>query len=130
MKKVSAEDHGLSDAELTTIKAILADYWQKIDKACLFGSRACGQYKTYSDIDLVLYGNLQEREVDRIYTLFDDSSLGLRVDVQAYQHIQYPPLKRHIDTMAKVLFTRQEIKEERETGSLGATTLDRNRKPI
>ena len=96
MKKVTAQDHGLSDAELTTIKAILAGYRRKIDKACLFGSRACGQYKAYSDIDLVLYGNLQEREVDRIYTLFDDSSLGL--------------LKRHIDAMAKVLFTRQEIR--------------------
>ena len=47
--------------------------------------------------------------------VFDDSSLGLRVDVQAYQHIQYPPLKRHIDTMAKVLFTRQEIKAELES---------------
>lgn len=83
MKKVTAEDHGLSDAELTTINAILAAYRRKIDKACLFGSRACGQYKTYSDIDLVLYGNLEECEVDRI--------------------------KRHIDAMAKVLFTRQEI---------------------
>ena len=115
MKKITAEDHGLSDAELTTIKAILTGYWPKIEQACLFGSRACGQYKTYSDIDLVLYGNLQEREVDRIYTLFDDSSLGLRVDVQAYQHIQYPPLRRHIDTMAKVLFTRQEIKAQLES---------------
>ena len=62
-----------------------------------------------SDIDLVLYGDLEEREVDRIYTLFDESNLGLRVDVQAYQHIQYPPLKRHIDAQAKVLFTRREI---------------------
>ena len=123
MKKVTAEDHGLSDAELTTINSILSDYWPKIEKACLFGSRACGQYQTYSDIDLVLYGNLQEREVDRIYTLFDESSLGLRVDVQAYQHIQYPPLRRHIDAMAKVLFTRQEIKGELESTACKNTAL-------
>lgn len=123
MNKVSAAEHGLSEAELTTINSILSDYWPKIEKACLFGSRACGQYKTYSDIDLVLYGDLQEREVDRIYTLFDDSSLGLRVDVQAYQHIQYPPLKRHIDAMAKVLFTRQEIKAELESTACKNTAL-------
>ena len=109
MKKVTSKEHGLSDAELATINAILAGYWQKIDQACLFGSRACGQYKAYSDIDLVLYGDLEEHEVDRIYTLFDESNLGVRVDVRAYRHIQYPPLKRHIDAQAKVLFTRREI---------------------
>lgn len=109
MKKVTSKEHGLSDAELATINAILAGYRQKIDRACLFGSRACGQYRAYSDIDLVLYGDLEEREVDRIYTLFDESNLGVRVDVQAYRHIQYPPLKRHIDAQAKVLFTRREI---------------------
>ena len=109
MKKVTSKEHGLSAAELATINAILAGYRQKIDQACLFGSRACGQYKAYSDIDLVLYGDLEECEVDLIYTLFDESNLGVRVDVQAYRHIQYPLLKRHIDAQAKVLFTRREI---------------------
>ena len=109
MKKVTSKEHGLSAAELAIINTILAGYRQKIVQACLFGSRACGQYQAYSDIDLVLYGDLEEREVDRIYTLFDESNLGLRVDVQAYRHIQYPPLKRHIDSQAKVLFTRREI---------------------
>ena len=109
MKKLTAKDHGLSAAELATMNAVLAGYRQKIDKVCLFGSRSCGQYKPYSDIDLVLYGDLEEHEIDRIYTLFDESNLGIRVDVQAYRHIQYPPLKRHVDAMAKILFTRKDI---------------------
>lgn len=109
MTRVSTKDHGLSVNELQTIATVLANYQQKIDKVCLFGSRAHGQYKAYSDIDLVLYGDLEEREVNRIYTLFDESNLGLGVDVQAYHQIQYKPLKEHIDAMAKTLFTREEI---------------------
>ena len=50
------------------------------------------------------------QKVARIYTLFDDSSLGLNVDVLAYRHIYDLPLKRHIDDSTKQLFSHQEIK--------------------
>ncbi len=46
----------------------------------------------------------------RIDTLLDDSNLGLSVDLLAYSHIHYAPLKRHIDHNARQLFTHAEIK--------------------
>lgn len=109
MKRADPNDHGLSDRDLRIIAGVLADYRQKIDEVGLFGSRACGQHKDYSDVDLVLYGDLEEREVARIYTLFKESSLGLKVDVHAYHHIEYAPLKERVDDTAKTLFTREQI---------------------
>lgn len=110
MQQATQKDHGLSNRELAMILKALTPFSASIESVCLFGSRACGQFKPYSDIDLVLFGNLQEQEVARIYTLFDESSLGLNVDILAYRHIDYLPLKRHIDDNAKQLFTHQEIK--------------------
>lgn len=110
MQRARKQDHGLSDREIGIILDVLKPFHSSIESACLFGSRACGQFKPYSDIDLVLLGDLQEQEVARIYTLLDDASLGLSVDVMAYQHIHHAPLQRHVDTMAKQLFTQQEIK--------------------
>ena len=113
MQRATKQDHGLSNRELNIILKVLAPFHLSIESAGLFGSRACGQFKPYSDIDLVLFGNLKEQEVARIYTLLDDSSLGVNVDVLAYSHTHYPPLKRHIDEMAKQLFSYQEIKTGR-----------------
>ena len=96
-------DHGLSQAELILIKDILSRNTE-ITSVGIFGSRANGQYKPYSDLDLVLYGDLNEQDINRINTLFDESHIGLRVDVKGYNNIEYQPLKRHIDSSSKRLF--------------------------
>ena len=110
MQQATRTDHGLSDRELFILRNVLKLYHSKIDTVGIFGSRANGEFKPYSDIDLVLFGNLQEQDVARICTLLDESSLGLNIDVLAYPHINYPPLKRHIDENTKQLFSPSEIK--------------------
>lgn len=100
---------GLSKNELATIRKILSPYASKLDTVGVFGSRATGQYKGYSDIDVVLYGTINQQETDRLNTLFDDSNLGLRVEVKNYNTVNYPPLKRHIDSVVRVLFTKQQL---------------------
>ena len=60
--------HGLSDKELRTIKQVLINYATKIEKVGILGSRANGQYKHYSDIDIVLYGELNQQEINRSYS--------------------------------------------------------------
>lgn len=90
-------DHGLTDRQVDVIRSVLRQYKDHIDDVALFGSRAVGNFKPHSDIDLVLYGPITPPELDRIVTLFDESSLPLTVDVQAYDLITYLPLKDHID---------------------------------
>ena len=49
-------NHGLQEQQLEIIKDICRKFANCIDKVSLFGSRATGSYKSYSDIDLVVYG--------------------------------------------------------------------------
>jgi len=123
VQRATTQDHGLSDRELGTIREVLTPFHASITSACLFGSRACGQFKPYSDIDLVLFGNMSTQAIARIHTLLDDSYLGLNVDVLAYQHIDYSPLKRHIDATAKQLFTQKQLNDSQPTKT--RTYLDR-----
>lgn len=91
-------DHGLTDNDLAILKNILSAYQNKIDRVAIFGSRASGNYKPYSDIDLVLYGEaLTQTDINRLATLFADSPLAYPVDVVAYHLTTHPPFKNHID---------------------------------
>jgi len=91
------------------LRGVLAGHGHCIDKVSVFGSHAMGTARDNSDIDLVIYGSLSAEALDRLWTLFDDSSLPVKVDVVAYGDHLYPPLKRHIDAAARALFDRCDL---------------------
>ena len=97
-------NHGLTDGQLRIITDIMRPFTDKITTVGLFGSRATGTYRDNSDIDIVLYGHLSEADIDRLYTIFEESSLPLKVDVTAFDLIDYPPLKAHIMAVMRPLF--------------------------
>lgn len=99
----------LDTASLDILKSILSEFSQKIDRVTLFGSHATGLARANSDIDLVVHGSLSQADVDRLWTLFDDSALSVPVDVIAYNLSIYPPLKRHIDAIERPLFERSDL---------------------
>lgn len=99
-------DHGLSENQLQIIKETLENIAPAVESVSVFGSRATGSYKSYSDIDLVLYGDLGEETIDRLWTCFHESSLPYKVDITAYNLVRHPPLKEHIDRFAKPLFSK------------------------
>lgn len=99
----------LTKSNRNILKSILSQYQDKIDKVTLFGSHATGLAKENSDIDLVIHGCLSKADTDRLWTLFDDSSLDVPVDLIAYNQDIYPPLKRHIDTVEKLLFEKADL---------------------
>jgi predicted nucleotidyltransferase len=96
-------NHGLSENDIDIIRNILKIYPNHIDKVGIFGSRATGTYKPYSDIDMVLYGTLTQEQSNHIQTLFIDSPLIYKVDILTYNDIDYIPLKEHIDKCVKEL---------------------------
>ena len=102
-------NNGLSKSQLLMIKAILAQHSSAIEKVALFGSRANGKYKSHSDIDLVLYGDIDEKIADRLWTCFHESLLPYKVDISVYRHITYEPLLRHIDRNNNTLFTKEQL---------------------
>jgi len=98
-------NHGLSETQLTTLYNILLPFSDKIDSVGLFGSRSTGLYRPNSDIDLVIYGSIDDKTMGRIFTLLNDSNLPVKVDLQVYDLIEYSPLKDHIDANMVLLFT-------------------------
>ena len=102
-------NHGLNEYSLNIIRRILTENTPDITNVRLFGSRATGSYTPYSDIDIVLDGNIEETVADRLWTCFTESLLPYKVDINIYKHITYPPLKKHIDRCGKTLFTREQL---------------------
>jgi uncharacterized protein len=98
--------HGLTEQQLGIIAETLRPFADKITTVGLFGSRATGTYRENSDIDLVLYGMVTEKDIDRLCTLFDDSALPMSVDVVAFDLIDYPPLKLHVATVMQPLLVK------------------------
>ena len=103
-------NHGLSERQLMVLKQILSLYAEEIASVDLFGSRASGDYRPNSDVDLVLRGSLKEKQIDRLWTMFHESNLPFSVDVKNYEMTTYPPLKAHMDNVCKPLFTQQDLK--------------------
>ena len=101
--------HGLCPKSLGMIREIFRPYRERIERVALFGSRAQGTYQSFSDLDLVVYGDIDPELERRLHTLFDDSSLPMRVDVKAYALIDFPALKRHIDEAGLLLFSKQDL---------------------
>lgn len=102
-------DHGLSPSQVQKIKSIVSQSAPEAERVALFGSRADGTYKNYSDIDLVIYGDVDRATINRLSTLFLESNMPYKVDVTAYKLVSYPPLKQHIDDHNKTLFTQTEL---------------------
>lgn len=104
-------DHGLTEQQVEIIRQILIPFADKIERVDLFGSRAQGTYRNNSDIDLVLRGNVGEKTVDHLRTLFTESNLALKVDLLIYERIRKPELKAHIDLVSRPLFTRGDLQK-------------------
>ena len=101
--------HGLSGAQLDTIRSLILKHAPGTERVALFGSRAAGRHAPHSDIDLVLYGDVDEQAVDRLWTAFHESYLPYKTDVSAYNLIAYPPMIQHIDEHAKTLFDKDDL---------------------
>lgn len=89
--------YGLSENNFAHIREVLKQY-PAIEAAYLYGSRAKGNYKPSSDIDLVLKGNdLNLRQLSNISLQLDDLLLPYKFDVSIYHHIDNSDLLEHIN---------------------------------
>ncbi len=93
---------------------MLSKFADRIDRVAVFGSRATGTERPASDIDLVVHGSIDDATVARIWSLLDQSSLAVSVDVVRYDGIPDGSFRRHIDNCAKPLFDRAELISVRE----------------
>jgi predicted nucleotidyltransferase len=88
---------GLKQSDIKAICAVFARYPQ-VKKAILYGSRAKGNYKNGSDIDLTLCGgaDLTLNVLYRIMDELDDLLLPYMIDLSIYDRIGDPDVIAHI----------------------------------
>jgi predicted nucleotidyltransferase len=97
--------YGLSESTLEKINNVLQRYPQ-VSKAILYGSRAKGNYREGSDIDLTLCGDhLNNALLNKIEQDLDDLLLPYLFDISLYHHIDNEDLLKHIDEIGVAIYT-------------------------
>ncbi len=78
-----------------------------IKEVILFGSRAMGNFRTGSDIDLAVIGLETNLKVQQIADELDELPLPYKFDVKAMDQVKYQPLRDHIQRAGIILYCRK-----------------------
>jgi predicted nucleotidyltransferase len=97
---------GLSDKTITAIRQTFAEF-PAVEKAILYGSRAKGNFKHGSDIDLTLVGDMLDiNALGRIADRLDESLIPYQVDLSIFGQLRHAGLKEHIERVGVVFYER------------------------
>ena len=104
---------GLEENDIQAICSVFARHPQ-VDQAILYGSRAKGDYKNGSDIDLTLLGSedVTLKALYRIMDDIDDLLLPYTFDLSIFQHISDPDVIDHIRRVGVVFYEKGEVVPE------------------
>lgn len=98
---------GLSDETVLAIQNVLKKHIE-IQKAIIYGSRAKGNFKNGSDIDLVIFApKLGISELLQIENEFDELLLPYKVDLALNHYIENSELLDHIKRIGVVFYAKR-----------------------
>ena len=98
--------YGLKDEILLKIVNIFQST-PEIDEALIFGSRAMGNFKNGSDIDLALKGKLNLEIMNCIRIQLDELLLPYTFDLCSWSQIQNTDLIEHISRHGVVIYAKK-----------------------
>lgn len=89
-------NYGLTDTDLQKLTMLFSRN-RKIERVILYGSRAKGNYKPFSDIDITLIGEgLTRSDVNRLASDIDDLLLPYQFDISIFASLKNKELIEHI----------------------------------
>lgn len=99
--------YGLSAQALEKIRDVFTRY-PEVEEAVLYGSRARGDYKNGSDIDLTLRGGdaLTHTILSRITNDLDDQLLPYTIDLSIFKNIRNPEMVDQIKRVGVALYKK------------------------
>jgi len=100
--------YGLTEATIQQICDVLARR-PEVEKAVLYGSRAKGNYRNGSDIDLALFGS-SDLTLDVLYRIsdeLDDLLLPYSIDLSIHHHISDPAVIEHIQRVGLLFYEKK-----------------------
>lgn len=103
MIEIKWEQYGLSQENGQRVIEVLSAFVE-VREAVLFGSRAKGNYKPGSDIDIAVKGSVEKDTLSKLLTTFEESLLPYFVDVVVYDRLQNEALREHIDRVGVSIF--------------------------
>lgn len=96
--------YGLSDATVSDLKLVFVKY-TNVREVIVFGSRAKGNYREGSDIDLaVIADNLTYNQLMDMMLEIDDLGLLYKVDLIDYEKNKDNPIGEHIRRVGKTFY--------------------------
>ena len=99
--------YGLTENTVEKIQGVFARF-PAIEKAVLYGSRAKGNFKTGSDIDLTLYGEAITSDLcSTIASELDDLLLPYTIDLSIFGELNHAKLREHIERVGVVFYERE-----------------------
>ena len=98
---------GLYETDMAHIISVLEQF-DEVEQAVIFGSRAKGNYKAGSDIDIAVFGEkVSVATIARLkFQLQEEGPLPYLFDIVDYSHTTSLELKDHIDRVGKPVFSR------------------------
>ncbi|UZO79793.1 nucleotidyltransferase domain-containing protein [Aquimarina sp. ERC-38] len=98
--------YGLDEEDIQRIISVIKPF-KTIEQVVLYGSRAKGNFKPYSDIDLTLKGNKVSPDTElTIAGRLDDLLLPYKIDLSIYHLIRNKDLVDHINRIGISLYKR------------------------
>jgi len=102
-------NHGLNDKTVAQIHEVLAHY-PEVEKALLYSSRAKGNFKPGSDVDLTLLGTgLTSKILGQIQAELEDGPLPYTFDLSILAQITQADLLDHIRRVGVVFYEKKPL---------------------
>lgn len=98
------EHFGLTDSVIGMIRSVFSHH-PSVTEVRVYGSRAKGDYKAGSDIDLsIMDGDVSSAQLRQIETEFDELPTLYSIDLSLFRLIDNPALTEHILRVGKVFY--------------------------
>lgn len=78
-----------------------------IKEVVIYGSRAKGNYREGSDIDITILGAPTKDDISKLWQDLDDSFIPYKFDISIYNDLKSDSLKEHIERVGKIFFKRK-----------------------
>ena len=102
-------NHGLTDRTVAQIHEVLARF-PEVEKALLYGSRARGNFKRGSDIDLTLLGaEVTQKILGEIQGELEDGLLPYRFDLSIFSQITQADIIEHIRRVGVIFYEKKSL---------------------
>jgi len=87
----------------------IIDSCASIDEVIIYGSRAKGNYREGSDIDITLKGNISREDLNKLWHELDDSFIPYKFDISIFKELKSESLIEHIQRVGKTLYKRKTV---------------------